>query len=198
MQGEAFMPSRPGYERRILTALFDTREHAEQAREDLVSAGFNRRDVRVIPDFGRVTTAETSLWESLKEIFLPQEDHASYAEGLRRGGFLVTVAAIGSDANVAARILEREGAVDMRDREAQWSRDGWERGSSEPGEDGNSSLGRRETLSEALRYRSYLFQGEPKIVPPRRLEEDAFKEKPPEGEDQGVDRETRSFDRPES
>jgi hypothetical protein len=54
------------------------------------------------------------------------EAHAhSYAEGLRRGGTLVTVRA--EDAHVATvtDILDDDGTVDMAEREASWRREGW-------------------------------------------------------------------------
>jgi hypothetical protein len=56
-----------------------------------------------------------------------QEDHAhAYAEGVRRGGVLVTVHADTDElAERAVEIMRRHGAVKMDERVRQWKRKGW-------------------------------------------------------------------------
>jgi hypothetical protein len=57
-----------------------------------------------------------------------QEDHAHFhAEGLRRGGVLVTVRAEKEMASRAKDILERNGAVDVSLRTTELREKGWER-----------------------------------------------------------------------
>jgi uncharacterized protein (TIGR02271 family) len=54
------------------------------------------------------------------------EDHAeTYAEGVRRGGTLVTVQADDAMVNRAHDILNRDGAVDIEDRAATWRAEGF-------------------------------------------------------------------------
>ena len=55
-----------------------------------------------------------------------KEDAHVYAEGLRRGGTLIVVDTKSDDeAERAAQILIRHRAVDVKERAAQWQRDGW-------------------------------------------------------------------------
>lgn len=54
------------------------------------------------------------------------ETHAhSYAEGISRGGTLVTVRTDDSRVAAATEILDREGTVDLNERETAWRNEGW-------------------------------------------------------------------------
>jgi len=56
------------------------------------------------------------------------EEHANYyAEGVRRGGTLVTVNAEDNRADQAYAILQRHAAVDINERGTEWKRSGWNR-----------------------------------------------------------------------
>jgi hypothetical protein len=191
-----------GYERRVLTAFFDTRADAEAARDDLVAVGFAKHDIRLVPQYeGSVIDSAAggepkSFWHALKDLFLPHDDRSTYAEGLRRGGVLLSVVTIGPDYSEAARILDRDGAINIALREEQWKREGWERdlfpGREE--DEAPSSSGRRETLGDVLRYRSYVFQEAP---PAQTLEDGSYKERGAGTPDEAVDRMQRPSGRPE-
>jgi uncharacterized protein (TIGR02271 family) len=56
---------------------------------------------------------------------IPEEDAHAYAEGVRRGGTLVTVAADDAHAGPVSDILNRHGAVDIDTRAAEWRGRGW-------------------------------------------------------------------------
>lgn len=56
---------------------------------------------------------------------IPEEDAHAYAEGVRRGGTLVTVAADDAQAGPVSDILNRHGAVDVDTRAAEWRGRGW-------------------------------------------------------------------------
>jgi uncharacterized protein (TIGR02271 family) len=56
---------------------------------------------------------------------VPDEDAQFYAEGVRRGGTLVSVSADDSMANSAYDIMMRHNAVDIDDRSTQWRGSGW-------------------------------------------------------------------------
>src|SRR5215213_7568685 len=54
-----------------------------------------------------------------------ERDAHTYAEGVRRGGTLVTVRADQSMAERVIDILDDEGTVDLDEREASWRNEGW-------------------------------------------------------------------------
>ena len=113
--------------RRAVTAFFDTADAADMARLDLIQAGVPAGDIRVAG--GEATEATPAhphgFWASLKEFFLPEEDRHLYAEGLRRGGFAVSVQTDGAAYDRVLEILDRDGAVDMEERSAGWRDEGW-------------------------------------------------------------------------
>ena len=112
---------------RFVTAFFDTQEAADAARQDLVTQGVPSGDVRVAG--GEATGAEPAhphgFWESLKDFFVPDEDRHLYAEGLRRGGFALSVQTDSAAYDHVIDILDRDGAVDMEERAAGWRDEGW-------------------------------------------------------------------------
>ena len=56
---------------------------------------------------------------------MPEEDRYAYAEGVRRGGTVVSVRTTDADYDRALEILDAEGAVNMDEREAAWRSEGW-------------------------------------------------------------------------
>jgi hypothetical protein len=62
----------------------------------------------------------------LTNLGVPEEEAHHYAEALRRGGIVVTVAADhAATANLANEVLRRHGAVDIDQRAAEWKKQGW-------------------------------------------------------------------------
>jgi uncharacterized protein (TIGR02271 family) len=118
-----------------ITALFDSRPEAERAVEHLVQQmGLDRNAVRVHAAGAENATAGTherrsedhhGFLASLRDLFMPEEDRATYAEGVRRGGILVSVEVPEERLNDAAAALEDAGAVDLDAREAEWRASGW-------------------------------------------------------------------------
>lgn len=118
--------------RRTITAFFDSRSDANEAIERLVGAGISRGNVSIVEgaDRSRGTVSGQSddgmgFWEALKDLFLPDEDRATYAEGLRRGGYIVTVQADSAHYDKAIDILDDEGTVDLDQRAQSWRQEGW-------------------------------------------------------------------------
>ncbi|MDH2329107.1 YsnF/AvaK domain-containing protein [Cereibacter sp. SYSU M97828] len=117
-----------------VSALFDNRADAQDARDRLVQAGIPNQQIRIIEGDGSAETGTTTttadrekgFWESLGDFFFPDEDRYSYAEGLSRGGYLVAVTGL-SQANyeTALDILDDEGTVNLEEREASWRAEGW-------------------------------------------------------------------------
>src|SRR5215207_2126255 len=56
---------------------------------------------------------------------IDEADAHTYAEGIRRGGTLVTVRAEEARASRVIDILDDEGTVNLDDREATWRKEGW-------------------------------------------------------------------------
>ena len=122
---------------RYITAVFDSREHAELARRDLLEAGIQDSDITIA---GADTSTEASaptleagdparepqgFWETLKELFMPDEDRYTFEEGLRRGSITVAVRTDTTSYDRVLEILDRDGAVDLDARELAWRSEGW-------------------------------------------------------------------------
>ncbi len=118
---------------RTVTAFFDTSGHANTARADLLAAGIPEGDITVVgsdaPQFTVAPDHHKGFWESLGDFFMPDDDRRAYAEGLRRGGFAVSVKASGMMYEKAIDVLDRDGAVDLDEREMTWQGEGWSRAS---------------------------------------------------------------------
>jgi len=122
--------------RKLVTAFFDSRGDAEQAISRLHAAGIAQDSIRLTPgdedaDTSRGTDtpsfpeASVGLWDSLRDLFLPDEDRHTYAEGLRRGGYLVSVNAADADYERVIDILDDEGTIDIDERADSWRSEGW-------------------------------------------------------------------------
>src|SRR5688572_3343966 len=114
---------------RTVTAFFDERENADDAVERLAAAGIARDRIRMVagqPAEG--TTARDGgkgFWDSLADLFMPDEDRYTYAEGLRRGGYLVTATTIDGEYERTLDILDDEGTIDIDERASSWRSEGW-------------------------------------------------------------------------
>ena len=124
--------------KQTITALYDSREYANNATLMLQQSGLSDLDVAMSPesaarDIGAKMPDRQNqgFWAYLEGLFGGTEDHDSYSEGLRRGGTLVTVTTIEENIDEVIDILEEHGSVDLNEREAGWRNDGWTRTSSE-------------------------------------------------------------------
>jgi len=133
-----------------ITAMFDSRAEAERAVEALVSQlGLIRSAIRVdanAPSSG--STADTTyeskgFLASLADLFMPDEDRYAYAEGIRRGGVLLSAQAEDTQADRVSDVLEQYGAVDLNARETEWRQAGWTgySGAAAPGATTGATLG---------------------------------------------------------
>ena len=116
---------------KTLTAFFDTLDHAETAVDAVKAAGVEIKDIQLVEggaDESELPTQpyhKESFWEALKHLFIPDEDRHTYAEGLRRGGYLVTVTCTDANAETISEILNREGTVNLEERAVGWRAVGW-------------------------------------------------------------------------
>jgi len=119
---------------KTITAMFNTRSEAEQAATMLASQlGLDKSSIRTSPGAGVTDSdydtaspyAEKGFFGSLKDMFVPDEDRFTYAEGMRRGAVLLTVSIEETKIEQAADVLEHAGAVDLDAQEATWRQSGW-------------------------------------------------------------------------
>ncbi|QDA36931.1 DUF2382 domain-containing protein (plasmid) [Paracoccus liaowanqingii] len=115
-----------------VSALFDSQTDAQAAVDRLVQAGLPIARIHLTAGAGAGTapSADTgqgkSFWDSLSDFFMPDEDRYTYAEGLSRGGYLVTASDLNTvEYDTALDILDAEQTVDLDEREASWRGKGW-------------------------------------------------------------------------
>lgn len=144
---------------RTLTALFDSRDQADRARARLRDAGVHDGDIRMFqPDAAdqRKGADGRSLWQQFQDLFVDDNDAHAHAEGVRRGGIMVTVQAAERDAERIADILDGEGSVDLDERERGWRGEGWRAADTDrPDDRPDDRAARREPVREGSRVRSY-------------------------------------------
>jgi uncharacterized protein (TIGR02271 family) len=88
---------------------------------------------------------------SLVDAGVDENDAHAYAEGVRRGGALVTVRASESEVSRIVDILDDEGTVDFNERENTWRSEGWTGGMTDAGATATTSAGMMGTgLSDSL------------------------------------------------
>ncbi len=117
-----------------VVGLIDNRAEAEDAVQDLITEGFEPNHIHIVAsDYDeeaesgfRGLLVKLGLLETQrKELGLPLEHTDYYSEGVRRGGFLITVETDEAEADRAVDVLEDHGAVDIEERAAEWHKSGW-------------------------------------------------------------------------
>src|SRR3954470_21943213 len=118
-----------GQYQRTITAFFDREDEANRAITKLTAAGIPRSSISLVAGRSQSVSSRDDegpgFWEALKDMFMPDEDRATYAEGLKRGGYVVTVRADSTHYAQAIDILDDDGTVDLDQRSAQWRTEGW-------------------------------------------------------------------------
>ena len=115
---------------RTLTAMYDTRGAAESARDQLVGIGvapdaITIHGTEVVRAARTAATEDKGFWASLADFFMPDEDRHTYAEGLKRGGYLLSARVPDELEEAAADILESSEPIDLDERSASWRQNGW-------------------------------------------------------------------------
>lgn len=72
-----------------------------------------------------IGAAAGGLLGALVDAGVPEEEAEWYAEGVKRGGILVSVMADESDIDDARQIIKQSGAIDIKSRHTDWSEHGW-------------------------------------------------------------------------
>jgi hypothetical protein len=112
-----------------LVSLFDTREAATRAVEQLKAADIGQASISLIADIGAAeedAKIQSDRKNRLEDFLFPDFDQSVYREGIRRGGHVVTVSGLAADRhNLVRDILDGAGAVDLDERVNAWKADGW-------------------------------------------------------------------------
>lgn len=121
-----------------LVAVFDNRSDAQQALEELVTAGFARQSVRLsegdtsgqdsLADSTRSSTADDgSIGSSIRNFFsdifgTERDEHARvYSEAVNRGHYVLTLTADSEpEVERGADIVERYGPIDIDEKAQEW------------------------------------------------------------------------------
>lgn len=113
------------YPQRTLTAFFEKREAAEDAVASLREIVGPDGSVRLVGR-GQPHQEEKGFWDSLSDMFFPDDDRETYAEGLERGGYLVVAENVKAENyDLTLEILDREGSVDVDQLATGWRSEGW-------------------------------------------------------------------------
>lgn len=120
-----------------IVGFYQTKSEAERVRDELISSGFGRTDVKLFCNTGSGASTtgarndDPGFWESLKEMFgmADEEDRQLYAEAARRGSCGVAVDA-DDDAEVrrATEIMQRGKVMDLDTHATEWRKSGWQGG----------------------------------------------------------------------
>jgi uncharacterized protein (TIGR02271 family) len=103
-----------------IVTLYDTEQHAEDAKHNLEAAGFRSGDMSTLTGaalaMGRDKLAEPGLWHRLFGRDVELYEAAVYGRVIGSGGAVLTVRVPESDVPRALGILNAHKAVDIRDR----------------------------------------------------------------------------------
>ena len=115
-----------------MTALYDSRGAAETARNELIALGITDGDISIRGTETDATsgtsatgTEDKGFWASLGDLFMPDDDRYTYSEGMRRGGYLLSVRVPDGLEDQAVDVMERSDPVDLDERSQTWRQEGW-------------------------------------------------------------------------
>ncbi len=103
---------------KIVTALFDSEQHASAAATHLERVGIRGDEIDI-------WSTPHNLAPLLEDDGVSRIDAHAYAEGVRRGCSLVIVKCDGKIERVVS-ILDQEGALDLDELQASWRSEGWQ------------------------------------------------------------------------
>ena len=109
-----------------VVAMFDRRNQAEKAFEDLLDAGFEQGSIELVAhDADQTQDRPAGFWKNLFNPGAPEDDIGHLAEGVRRGGSLVTVTVTENRVDDVEAILSRHNPVDVDERVERWREEGY-------------------------------------------------------------------------
>lgn len=155
---------------RTLTAVYETKATAEDAKQRLTAAGVasGAIDIHEEKSFGASTPSpkEGGVLAGLRGIFGSHDDTHAYAEGMSRGHVLLTARVDETRADEAVRVLEGTPAIDFDKAQSDWRGSGW-KAPAAAATSGDEAIpivqerlvvGKREVDRGGVRVRSYVVE----------------------------------------
>ena len=149
---------------RTITALYDSKAAAEDAKSRLSAIGVGSVDIHDQGSLGSTsgTAKAGGMVQEIKHLFGGHEDTHAYAEGLQRGHILLSAKVDDDQTDEAIRVLEGSGAVDFDRSQSEWKREGWTAPTTgdqtiELAEE-RLVVGKREVERGGVRVRSYVVE----------------------------------------
>jgi len=106
-----------------IVTLFDTAEHAEAAKNNLMKAGFSADDISVVSKQGLPASGtalrEPGLWHRLFGSDIEQHEAQVYGNTVDSGGVVLTLRAADEDVPKAMGILNQHNVIDVQNRAIQ-------------------------------------------------------------------------------
>ena len=158
-----------------VTAFFEDRAAAQAAVRRVVDAGVPENAVRIVegndPAAAGAAPAQEDkgFLDSLADFFMPDEDRYTYAEGLRRGGYVVSARVAADQHAHVAELLDDDHGVDLDERSSGWRDEGWAgyqagaaagasaEGTIEVAQE-NLKIGKRDVSHGRVKVRSYVVE----------------------------------------
>jgi hypothetical protein len=106
---------------RTITALYPTSADANHAADALRAAGFEKVEIHDKEDHAK----GEGFMAKLKNMFNGHKDAHVYAEGVRRGHYLLTLKVDEQEETRAAEVLEASNSVDVAGARETWRGEGW-------------------------------------------------------------------------
>lgn len=114
---------------KTVIGLYNSEKEAKAAREALVNAKINPKEISVLAasDDGRFKELLSGgLKQAFAEAGIADQDGAIYLEGVRRGYVLVSAHVEDSHAQAVAKLMNDHGAISIDQVAAYWRSEGWD------------------------------------------------------------------------
>jgi len=161
-----------------VTAFYDDRAQAQAAVQRLTSADVPADDVRIVEgndpagNAGTRPAEDKGFLDKLGDFFMPEEDRYTYAEGLHRGGYIVSARVAAEHHDRVAELLDDETSIDLDQRSNEWRSEGWsgyDARADRPRTEGDTTdtidvveedlkVGKRDVSHGRVRVRSYVVE----------------------------------------
>lgn len=100
-------------------ALYDSKNEAQQVKDELTNAGFSRSSIRMMD------SGDSDAVDTLTNAGLPRNDADAYFEGMRRGGYLVMITTDDDQIDLVVDIMDRYNSINIQERSETWRSEGW-------------------------------------------------------------------------
>ena len=104
---------------KTVTSLFHTEQHATAAAARLEEAGIPKDEIDI-------WSTPHNLAPLLEDDGVSRSDAYAYVEGVIRGGSVIIVKCDDAEVGRIVGILDREGVLDLDERQTAWRSEGWE------------------------------------------------------------------------